>query len=61
MANPSTTTETPWHAVYPSPRNSSPASISRTELLHLFRTGKQPGTDFVLVDLRRTDYEVCEP
>jgi arsenical-resistance protein 2 len=28
-------------------------------LLQWFREGKQPGRDFVLVDVRRTDFEVC--
>ncbi|KAJ5185425.1 hypothetical protein N7491_006707 [Penicillium cf. griseofulvum] len=48
--------ELPWHAAYPAPRGTAP-SISREELLQWIREGKQAGKDFVLVDLRRTDYE----
>jgi arsenical-resistance protein 2 len=50
--------ETPWYAAYPAARTQSPASISRGELLELFRNGKEPGRDFVLIDVRRTDFEV---
>ncbi|KAJ6167921.1 hypothetical protein N7497_000764 [Penicillium chrysogenum] len=32
-------------------------SISREELVQWIRDGKQAGKDFILVDLRRTDYE----
>ncbi|OQE05298.1 hypothetical protein PENVUL_c025G00080 [Penicillium vulpinum] len=48
--------EIPWHAAYPPPRGAAP-SISREELLQWIQEGKQAGKDFVLVDLRRTDYE----
>ncbi|KAJ5182221.1 hypothetical protein N7449_012368 [Penicillium cf. viridicatum] len=48
--------ELPWHAAYPAPRGAAP-SISREELLQWIREGKQAGKDFLLVDLRRTDYE----
>ncbi|RMJ24882.1 RHOD [Aspergillus sp. HF37] len=48
--------EIPWHASYPAPRTVAP-SLSRQELLQWFREGKRAGTDFVLVDLRRTDFE----
>lgn len=50
--------ELPWHASYPPPRHENPPSITRTEVLQLFRDGKEAGRDFVLVDLRRTDHEV---
>jgi len=53
-----TQTETPWHAAYPAPRNASPSSISRAELLQDFRDGKKVGKEFILVDLRRNDHEV---
>jgi len=55
--------ETPWHAAYPTPRSEA-QSISRHDVLQML---KKPygSTDtskharrFVLVDLRRTDYEV---
>ncbi|KGO36852.1 hypothetical protein PEX1_051950 [Penicillium expansum] len=48
--------ELPWHAAYPAPRGVA-TSISREELLQWIREGKQAGKDFLLVDLRRTDYE----
>jgi hypothetical protein len=48
--------ELPWYASDPEAR-SKPASISRSEVLELLQTGKDDDK-FVLVDLRRTDYEV---
>ncbi len=55
------TTEPSWHAAYPAPRKGDPASITRTQLLHCLDAGQQPGKDFLLVDLRRTDFEVRFP
>jgi len=52
-------TESPWYAAYPIPRTREPDSISRQELLQLFQDGMEPGKDFALIDLRRTDFEVC--
>lgn len=52
------TTEQPWHAAFPTPRNTTPKSISREELLQCLKEGQQPGKDFLLVDLRRADFEV---
>jgi arsenical-resistance protein 2 len=49
--------EIPWHAAFPAPRGVAP-SISREELLQWIRGDKQAGKDFVLIDLRRADYEV---
>lgn len=49
--------ESPWYAAYPAPK-SIPDSISASEFLRWLQDGKQPGKDFVLVDLRRTDCEV---
>ena len=53
-------TEQPWHAAYPEPR-SEPGSISREQVLTLLKSDKSPGEVYVLVDLRRNDYEasVC--
>ncbi|KAF8246208.1 hypothetical protein K440DRAFT_651180 [Wilcoxina mikolae CBS 423.85] len=45
----------PWHAAFPKPM-SPPAFISREDTLTLFST-KTPGKDFILVDVRRTDFE----
>ena len=50
-------TEKPWHAAFPAPRNTA-ASITREEVLQWMREGKEPGKDYVLVDLRRNDHEV---
>lgn len=48
----------PWHAAYPLPRN-SPATISREEVLGMIkRSVENPNRDYVLVDLRRNDFEV---
>lgn len=59
MATASTaSTPSPWHAAYPTPRN-SPATISREEVLDMIkRSAETPSRDYVLIDLRRTDYEV---
>ncbi|KAF7591035.1 hypothetical protein BBP40_002053 [Aspergillus hancockii] len=46
----------PWHAAYPAPKNVAP-TISRQELLQWIRDGKKAGVDFILVDVRRTDFE----
>lgn len=47
----------PWHAKFPAPRSEA-SHLSREELLQWIRADKQAGKDFLLVDLRRTDYEV---
>ncbi|KAI9376083.1 Rhodanese-like domain-containing protein [Aspergillus egyptiacus] len=51
------TEEIPWHAAFPTPRTTEPASLPRETVLHWLREGKKPGVDFLLVDLRRTDFE----
>lgn len=57
----------PWHAAYPPPQNSNPASISRAELLQLLllhyssdghENKNQKKKNFVLIDLRRMDHKV---
>ncbi|KAH8195829.1 hypothetical protein TruAng_009999 [Truncatella angustata] len=55
---PASSTETPWHAAYPSPTNASPATITRDEVLEILK-GEDGTTcpSYVLVDLRRTDHE----
>lgn len=61
MATESSTTkaveEKPWYADLPAPR-SIPGSITRENLLSWLEEGKVAGKDFVLVDVRRTDFEV---
>ncbi|KAH7031374.1 Rhodanese-like domain-containing protein [Microdochium trichocladiopsis] len=46
----------PWHAAFPAPRTTEPGAVSREEMLELLRTATA-GKDYVLVDLRRNDYE----
>lgn len=54
----------PWHAAYPSPKNSNPESISRAEVLQLLRLHynsdehEKQKKGFTLIDLRRMDHEV---
>ena len=50
----------PWYAAYPEPRTVT-SSITRQTLLSWMKKGeKLAGKDYVLVDLRRTDYEVSD-
>lgn len=51
--------EPAWHDAYPQPRDGSPDTIQRDELLALIRDGQKAGKDFLLVDLRRNDHQVC--
>lgn len=46
--------EVPWHAAFPSPKTTA-GSVSRDEVLQWLQQGK---SNFVLIDLRRTDCEV---
>ena len=47
-----------WYDAYPPPQHTSPSAITRNDLLALLQSGKRPGKDFLLVDLRRNDHEV---
>lgn len=48
-----------WHAAYPAPRN-TPATIRREDVLDMIKQGAETSSrDYVLVDLRRNDHEVC--
>jgi hypothetical protein len=53
------TIETPWHNNFPQPK-SKPQSLSNTEVVNslLNDPSKIPGKDYVIVDVRRTDFEV---
>jgi hypothetical protein len=53
------THEAPWHAAYPTPKSEA-VGISQSDLLAMLEDGKEPGKDFVLVDLRRNDHAVRE-
>jgi arsenical-resistance protein 2 len=50
--------ERPWYAAYPAPKTTASA-ITRETLLSWMLEGKVAGKDFVLIDLRRMDHEVC--
>lgn len=52
-----TSGEVPWHAAYPEPRTKNLPKITREELLDRMKRGEKSGKDFVLVDVRRTDFE----
>ena len=48
----------PWHAKYPAPR-STPGSILRDDVLAMLKNPDLvAGKDYVLVDVRRNDFEV---
>jgi arsenical-resistance protein 2 len=48
----------PWHAAFPTPRN-TPATIGREDVLDMIKQSAKNSTrDYVLIDLRRNDYEV---
>ncbi|PGH14079.1 hypothetical protein AJ80_06083 [Polytolypa hystricis UAMH7299] len=48
--------EVPWHASFPAPKTKA-AIITRSEVLPWLESGTKDTTDFVLIDLRRADYE----
>jgi hypothetical protein len=48
----------PWYAAYPAPRNPSPISMQREDVLEMIMHS-EAGKDFILVDLRRNDHDVC--
>jgi hypothetical protein len=54
-----TATETPWYAAFPPPKTAAP-SVCRSEVLGWLgkEGGQEAVVDFVLIDLRRADYEV---
>lgn len=48
----------PWYSAYPAQRNTA-SWIAKETLLAWMEKGKVAGKDFVLVDLRRNDFEVA--
>ncbi|KUJ16666.1 Rhodanese-like protein [Mollisia scopiformis] len=48
--------ESPWYAEFPEPKATA-TTITRITLLSWMTEGKLAGKDFVLVDLRKADYE----
>lgn len=61
MASSNTHVETPWHTAFPSPRSTMTASITREALLERIKLTEDAAltNDFILIDLRRNDYVVC--
>ncbi|POR31063.1 Uncharacterized protein TPAR_08731 [Tolypocladium paradoxum] len=54
----SNTISPPWYAAYPAPRHLQPGCVTREELLSMLKGRENVvGRDFLLVDLRRADYE----
>lgn len=52
--------EVPWHAAFPSPKRQEPETMTRGEVLKMMKDdGSVAGKDYLLVDLRRTDHQVC--
>nr|KAK5432350.1 hypothetical protein LTR18_011139 [Exophiala xenobiotica] len=49
---------TPWYNAYPKPRKDKPAVVTRNEVLAWLKNGQNPGVDFLVIDLRRTDHQV---
>ena len=50
----------PWHAAFPAPKDVALGSVSREEVLQMIKgVEKGAARDFVLVDVRRNDHEVC--
>ena len=49
--------EAPWHAAYPAPKSVA-VGIFQFEIVAMLKNGKEPGKDFILVDLRRNDHAV---
>jgi hypothetical protein len=48
----------PWHAAYPAPRI-APATIRREDVLDMIKQSAETSSrDYVLIDLRRNDFEV---
>ncbi|KAK4121215.1 Rhodanese-like protein [Parathielavia appendiculata] len=56
MSSDATPASAPWYAAYPAPK-SEVATISREQVLELLKTTPPEKRDFVLVDLRRNDFE----
>lgn len=54
-----TSSEKPWYEAYPPPR-SEPLSIDRHDVLRLLKSDTAKNENFVLVDLRRNDFEARE-
>ncbi|KAF3169465.1 hypothetical protein TWF751_007061 [Orbilia oligospora] len=57
LMEPSTATAS-WYSAYPAPRSGAPNKITREEVLEALEGAESSGIrDFVLIDVRRNDYE----
>ena len=51
--------KSPWHAAYPAPRITA-ATIRREDVLNMIKQNTEASIrDYILIDLRRNDFEVC--
>jgi arsenical-resistance protein 2 len=50
--------ERPWHEAFPAPQAEA-RPINASAVLDLLKSSDGAKPSFVLVDVRRTDYEVC--
>ncbi|KAF3939145.1 hypothetical protein ABW19_dt0205031 [Dactylella cylindrospora] len=58
MASESSAAVPPWYAAYPTPKTEKPGRISREEVLEALKAVESSGVkDFVLIDVRRNDFE----
>jgi hypothetical protein len=55
-----TPSEQPWYSAYPAPRSEN-QTITAAAVLELLKAGSPSEQRFVLVDVRRADFEVREP
>ncbi|KAK7915292.1 arsenate reductase (Arc2) [Apiospora marii] len=46
--------QAPWHAAYPAPKTTEPGALTKEDVAAMLQRGDE---DFVLIDLRRNDYE----
>lgn len=53
----------PWQAAFPAPRDVELGALDREEVLRMIKDveTREGVRDFVLVDVRRNDHEVCVP
>jgi len=58
MGEVATSKDAPWYAAYPEAKSTA-TTMTRYDLLDMMNKGKKPGEDYLLVDLRRVDHEVC--
>lgn len=51
--------EAPWHAAFPAPTKKEPGTMTQGEVLQMIKDCEnEAGKDYLLVDLRKNDYQV---